>query len=119
MSKKEKIKQLLEEISDMSAEDILQLLIEIKQEKGLLPEDSEKLVFHGKLIDLQNAITLYGHLNLIGTWRLSNCSRFTQLILKEYKNNINFYKTGTILIQGDESNFERLKKSLKEVISKF
>ena len=105
-------------LSKMSLEEVSEFIINLNIEEAKklitdrLNKDTKNLKFHGNLKILKTLIENTDLKN--GTWRISDNNLFTQLLL--IGNNINFYKTGTILIQGDSRNINNIKNELNKAL---
>lgn len=116
----ELLQNLINELSKMSLEEIALFLLRVNQ-----PE-AEKLI--SKISIEKKDTKFFGDLNLLkpfltkkgltGSWRKSNDGLFNQIIFK-FGGNINFYKNGTILIQGSSNIKPILKYKLENALKKY
>jgi len=102
--------EIILKISKMNLNEIADLILELEGIPTPSLEDQE-LLFYGNIDDLKPFIL---EQKLIGTWRISEDNKFTQLVFR--KGNINFYKTGTILVQGPTDVKESITLKLKKAL---
>jgi hypothetical protein len=113
MSKKIK-QQLITQLSNLSLEDMASIILQNKIENLFVNSEisiDQTFKFKGDLEKLKPLLDKEG---LKGYWRIANNNLFEQLIFP-IKGNINFYKTGTILIQSVPI---KLRKSVENKILK-
>lgn len=106
--------QLINQLSKMSLKEIATIIIKNKIENQFIQNDSsyeKNIKFTG---DLQKLKPFIEKQELKGSWRIVDSNLFEQLLFP-VKGNINFYKTGTIVIQSVPI---KLRKSVENKIIK-
>jgi len=112
------LQNLITELSKMSLEEIALLLLRVNQPEAekLIPKQEPKDIKFYK--DIDQLKPYLERQNLKGKWRISNDGLFSQIIFK-FGGNINFYKNGTVLIQGSPKIKPIIKSKLEKAIEIF